>query len=101
MTKSGDLLISFGYKGKERPKTTCIIKNLTGDVLANVSVKKSVNDITDKKVGRFYAFRKAMTQLSINNSATKEQRRNAWQDFTNMVKLPPQFQNVKKSLIIV
>lgn len=101
MTKAGDLLISFEYKGKERPKTTCIIRNSTGDVLANISVKKSVNDVADKKVGRFYAFRKAMSQLSMNNSTTREQRTNAWNEFTNVVKLPMQFQNAKKVLTVV
>lgn len=88
MTNLGTLRVTFNYEGIERPKTTAIVKNANGDVIATASVKKSREDKPNKIVGRFQAFRKAMNQAALRNTATKQQRTEAWNAFKTECKVP-------------
>jgi hypothetical protein len=88
MTNLGTLRVRFNYKGIERPKTTAIVTNANGDIIAKVSVKKSRGDKSNKVVGRFWAFKKAMNQAALENTATKQQRTEAWAAFKTSCKVP-------------
>lgn len=88
MTKLGSLRVKFSYKGAERVKTTAVITNESGDIIAHAYVKKSREDKADKVVGRFHAFRKAMNQAALRNTATKQQRTEAWGAFMTECKVP-------------
>jgi hypothetical protein len=88
MTNLGAMKVAFSYKGNERKKTFVTIKNSAGEVLVKTSVKRAVDDVNDKLLGRFFGFKKAMNQLAIENLATKQQRAEAWRLFSGSVKLP-------------
>lgn len=97
MTKLGTLKVKFNYQGVERPKTTATITNEAGDIIAQSSVKKSRDDKDDKVLGRFQAFRKAMNQAALKNTATKTQRSEAWESFKNTIKTPA-FMNISNNI---
>lgn len=90
MTRLGTLNVKFGYNREkaDKPRTSVKIMNQSGNVLVETFVAKSKNDLDDKKVARFQAFRKGMNQLALRNLATKQQREEAWSNFIQSVKLP-------------
>ena len=86
MSKLGNVEVRFNYKGKERIKTTCIIKNASGEIIAEEFVKKSREDSNNKLIGRRNAFKKAMTQA--RNSLTRNERKTIWNDFVENINQP-------------
>lgn len=88
MTQLGNLNVKFSYSGKERVKTTVVITNSNHEIVASASVKRCREDENNKIVGRFQAFRKAMNQAALRNTATKQQRTEAWRNFATKCKVP-------------
>lgn len=88
MTKLGEIKIAFKYRGIERQKTFITVMSSNGEVLIKTSVKRCAEDMHDKMLGRFQAFRKAMHQLTIENLISREQRAQAWAAYKVAVKLP-------------
>jgi len=76
--------IELGNISKEKKRTKCQIFNKSGDKLSEEVASLHHNDTNDKSVGRYYAFRKAMTNLDAN----KEVKRKLWNDFRTKLKNP-------------
>jgi len=75
--------VRFEYKGR---KTTCEIQNERRETIAKAYVKRSLEDVDDKKVGRKKAFKKTMMQTT--SILSKADRTNIWNEFRSIVKQP-------------
>ena len=88
MTKLGEIKVAFRYTGIERQKTYVTVSCAAGELIIKTSVKRAVDDVYDKALGRFLAFKKAMYMLTIENLITREQRRQAWMAYRESIKVP-------------
>ncbi len=75
--------VRFEYKGR---KTTCEILNINREPIAKAFVKRAVDDIDDKRLGRKKAFKKAMNLSS--SILSKQERTAIWNQFRETVKQP-------------
>ncbi len=75
--------VRFEYKGR---RTTCEIQNSNKETIAKAFVKRSIEDVDNKKLGRKKAFKKAM--LGTTTSLSKAERTEIWNEFRSVVGQP-------------
>ena len=85
----GGTNIRWQYKNNA---TTCHILNDDQEIVSR-TVKVRHNDLKEKQIGRFMAFRKSMAHLAEHNIIPKEQRTQMWNDFKIKIKSPIRVQN--------
>jgi len=99
MTNLNTLKVKFRYRGNEKQKTFITITNAKNEPIIETSVKRCAEDVHDKALGRFFAFRKAMNQLAIRNIIPKEDRVQVWNAFRQNVKVPKSINFDKKPVV--
>jgi hypothetical protein len=93
--------LRFTYKGR---KTTIHLQQPERGIELVAFVKRAVDDVDDKLLGRKNAFKKAMNQLRANNLITKEECGALWLAFRAEVYQPgevrTQLINNKKQVVV-
>lgn len=92
MIKTENFVVKFYHNKGDKDKlpvgTTVMILNKEGHLVAGSTAKLYHKDTFDKKVGRYYAFRKAMNSPFLEGSKKKNYRKELWEAFLTTCNQP-------------